>query len=321
MSGQKSVKAVRAEGDHRPLYIVSEDIDLLLEPWSKEKGLTLPDGIIFNALRQQMREKLEAIFPEACVLMVSSSEIVDPLHALLNSSPLPVISLDRSYTKQGLHLDCTRLTGRDLKQLGLGSRTQVGVDEQIRNLVPHLGDAKHVQLVDDVIFSGEGMVDIVERLNQQGIVVDRIVVGISINNGKNHILASCRTANPSITVESVVHFDNVIDEVCERDFYPGVPLSGRLLGEQITSGVRAVIPETGIPYLLPYSNPKEWATIPAEKSRDWSQFCLRQTRFLWYTIEKLSCATVMCEDLSRRPIFSERGVSITDHLDAMLKLI
>ena len=100
------------------------------------------------------------------------------------------------------------------------------------------------------------------------------------------------------TVQCVRAYSEVIDEICERDFYPGVSLSGRLLvgNENI-----------GLPYVLPFGNAEKWASIPTEWQEPFSQFCIQQTIRLFKAIEHCSGRIVRCCDLARKVIFLPIG--------------
>lgn len=91
-------------------------------------------------------------------------------------------------------------------------------------------------------------------------------------------------------VRCVRQYESVIDEVCERDFYPGVPLSGRTL-----FGAKNV----GVPYLLPFGKPGEWASMPTNWQVPFSAFCIQQTIRLFKEIERHSQRIVTCSDLGR----------------------
>ena len=160
-----------------------------------------------------------------------------------------------------------------------------------------------VALVDDVIFSGALLERIINLLSRINIQVPLICAGIGIGEGINRINGTKRE------IRCVRTYEEVIDEVCERDFYPGVPLSGRLLagGENI-----------GIPYLLPFGNPESWASIPSQQAANFSKFCLRQTISLFDEIERCSDKQVFCRNLGRKVIGLPMDARYTDALRKIL---
>ena len=86
-------------------------------------------------------------------------------------------------------------------------------------------------------------------------------------------------------------YNQVVDEVCERDFYLGIPYSGRSLmgGENF-----------GLSYILPFGNPEAWASIPNEYQKFFSIFCINQTIKLFEEIENSSNKIVDCSDIDRK---------------------
>lgn len=302
-------------------YVVSEDIKLLLSKWCKDMGFKLPDDVFFEAMRNRMRSKLQDIFSEYEVVFVSEKEITEPLSHLLENANAPIVSLDKIYTNQALSLDYTRLVNHQSEYLGLSSRTQKSISKQLDEIDSKLSDSRSIELVDDVIFSGDGIIDVISWFNQRGIKVERVIAGISIGNSSKKIISTCNLTNPSLIVESALHFEDVLDEICERDFYPGVPLSGRLIGTKNGENLMPIVPEIGASYILPYGNPSKWASIPQDRVKDWSYFCLEQTRTLWYIIEKLSSQQILCKDLPRRPPFFHDDLPVLECFDQMIASI
>src|SRR5205823_2993530 len=143
--------------------------------------------------------------------------------------------------------------------------------EQFRQLKV-LGVDKAV-LVDDVIFSGNLMSRVVASLGRVGIQIPVVCAGIAIQEGIDLL------AKKGIEVRAVRRYVNVIDEVCERDFYPGVPLCGRLVKEA---------ENTGAAYILPFGNPGKWASIPRKWQNPFSRFCIQQSIKLFEAIEEAS---------------------------------
>ena len=144
------------------------------------------------------------------------------------------------------------------------------------------------------------MARFVRLLKRMHIQVPCVCVGIGIAGGVRKLQAL------GCAVRCVRFYEAVIDEVCERDFYPGIPLSGRLVAK--SSNV-------GMPYILPFGRPKEWATIPEEWHRELSRFCLTQTIRLFTEIERHSGKIVASHLLPRQVHSLRNGVmSFTDAL-------
>jgi len=285
-------------------YVVSEDIGLLLGPWAREHRLTHPSEAFLRKLRGEMAEKLRSIFPANDIVFVGENDLRQGITSLAHSPRADrpeTVSLDRVYFHGDplLTLDTTRMIDPKLRQLSkLGSRTTEPLDSQFRRILRTLKDsaATAIQLVDDVVFSSGSITEIIQRFHAADVHVVRIVSGITIQQARQDLQSTFL----GIEVDSVREYEVVLDEICERDFYPGVPLSGRLIGE---NGIPAV-PEVGAPYLRPFGRPKDWASIPEPQEKEWSLFCIRQSIKLWQEVERLSGRSVHCDDLPRRP----RGV-------------
>ena len=269
---------------NQKLYVTSADIYLLMKKWVIQKHFVLPSREFFSQLRKEFSKYMRGIFPS--FELVSEEEICRGLADLVAKRDLPVISLDRVYFRSELNLEITRLVDRRGEDCGLGHRAgSPTIFRQIKNLQLQMRGLQEVALVDDVIFTGALLERIINLLSRINVRVPLICAGIGIAEGINRINGTKRE------IRCVRTYEEVIDEVCERDFYPGVPLSGRLLvgGENI-----------GVPYLLPFGNPESWASIPPEQTATFSKFCLHQTISLFDEIERRSGRVVLCRDLGRK---------------------
>jgi hypothetical protein len=265
-------------------YVVSADVFLLMKKWATQYGFVLPAQEFFCQLREGFSNYMRRVFPN--FELVSEDEISQGLTTLVAKSGLPVISLDRVYFDSDLNFEVARLVDEDGKDCGLGHRPGTPrLAKQIKTL--QTSGVQEVVIVDDVVFSGGLLERTIDLLSKIRIRVPIVCVGIGIAEGIDRIKDSKRE------VRCVRTYEEVIDEVCERDFYPGVPLSGRpLIGED----------NVGIPYLLPFGKPDSWASIPPVNTVDFSRFCLLQTVILFEEIERQSGRPVLCRDLGRKVI-------------------
>jgi hypothetical protein len=278
--GYSEIKEVKQECP----YVVSEDIVILLEKWSKTKNFTLPNQDFFKQLRLDFTNAMRKIFP--AYESVREIELSQGLNTLIKSNDIFSISLDRIYAQSNYNLDISRLVNNDGMDQGLGRRRDRSVLlEQFRNL-QKLGVRKAI-LVDDVIFSGKGLIRILDLLSKLRIEIPTIYAGIAIRDGIKLL------KNSGFNVQAVRVYEEVTDEVCERDFYPGVSFCGRSLNNN---------ENVGIPYILPFGNPEDWASIPKNMQIPFSKFCLNQSIKLFEEIEKSSGKYVYCSDLDRKVI-------------------
>jgi hypothetical protein len=262
-------------------YVVSEDISLLLSRWAGERGFNLPNKNFFEQLRNRFKGVFGQVFSN--FELVSESELTVGMNEIVRNTGLYPISLDRVYFRSNSALDITRMVDTDGQDRGLGRRIDSPtILEQFRKL--QSTGIKEVVVVDDVVFSGDLIRRVGDGLIRMGIEAPIICVGIGITEGVNKLNSYGKD------VRCVKQYPKVIDEICERDFYPGVPLCGRTLtGEK----------NLGVPYILPFGKPGRWASIPPEAEMPISRFCLEQTTELFQEIEEASKRYVRCCDLDR----------------------
>jgi len=285
-------------------YVVSEDLEFVLEQLTATCGFASPPEKSIAQLRNALKQKLQTIFGSA-VEMVTAISMRDGIEAALTQVPATPVSLDRLYVKCAHHIDMTRSVNMAL--CGCGETERCGsapLSVQVQALAAQ--GINDITLIDDVIFSGNGIMRLTELCMTHGIAVRAVVVGIAIGEGEQKIAAH------GIPVRAVYRYLRVIDEICERDFYAGLPLSGR----NVTEPTRNI----GAPYFLPFGKPCEWASVPAEHVETFSQFCIQQNIKLWRAIEVASNTTIQCGDLPRLPFGAPcNGKPFVSYLESLLR--
>lgn len=269
--------------DRRP-YVVSGDIRILLKQWAEQNGFKLPGDELFGKLREDFTLFMTQIFPG--FEFITEEELKEGLNILTKKDGLYPLSLDRVYCPSSFCIDIARQVDINGNDEGLGRRANSpSLLKQFRTL--EALKIKDISIVDDVIFSGEVIVRLGKALKRAGMRVKTIYAGIGITEGVTLLQKN------GYQVECVRTYDNVIDEICERDFYPGVPLSGRLVDPENN---------VGAPYLLPFGNPGKWASVPKKWQVPFSRFCLNQSIKLFEEIEKSSNKIITCLDVGRKVI-------------------
>jgi hypothetical protein len=270
------------------LFVVSQDLEQLLGDWCNRHGFRLIRGEL-DKYRRQISAVLKDVFPE--LELIDEGSLRSGLADLAANYHLPIISLDGVYLNSRWRLGLTRQVSYDGENLGLGPRFGwKSQPEQMRQLATSLLGSGHDEVViaDDVIFAGDLMSTIIQELAEQGIAVRAALAGVSIGQGAD------RLRNLGVTVQAVRDYDQVIDEVCERDFLPGAPFSGRTIAPH-----GAV--DAGLPYLQPFGHPIEWASVPAESAGEFSASCLEAAIELYRAIGQRSEREVRMRDLDRWP--------------------
>ncbi len=247
-------------------YVISLDVHLLLEKWAAQTGWRVPSAAFMRNLRVKWLHKLRTVLPTLTV--VSESTLRTGLQQQCNASVVPCVTLESCYvqTPFGLQLNRTVNTaGRDTGTFARNGSAALRV--QLRELKASCGT--NISLVDDVIYSGELVSRLIRLLRNDGFTIHEVIAGIGIGNGVMKVLGE------GVRVSCVQYYAEVIDQVCERDFFPRMPYSGRTL-----LGARNV----GVPYILPFGKPEQWASVPPEKAKMFSAFCLRATYLLYHEL-------------------------------------
>ena len=262
-------------------YVVSGDIYLLLSNWAKEKNFVLPEKEFFQKLRQEFRNYIQQIFP--LYEFISEEEILNHFHSATSRYNIPFVSLDPVYFPGDFPLSITRTVDANLIDCGLRHRfASPNLLNQLKTI--KASGQKEIGLIDDVIFSGVLAERVIKLLSRLGLKVIFVCAGVGINEGLNKISQSRNFSCARV-------YNDVIDEVCERDFYLGIPYSGRSL----------LSPKNiGLPYFLPFGKPTKWASIPEKKQKEFSLFCLKQSIFLFEEIEKISQKIITGSDIERQ---------------------
>ena len=204
---------------------------------------------------------------------------------------IPIVSLDKIYLNEDeenvIFLDCTRLNGSSKLVSRNNSNDFSSVDEQVKKISEKLKvmGLNQIILVDDVVFSGSVLSSVIELFKNNGISVIGIRSAVATTN-------SFKRFNNELGLGLKCKYllgEEVIDQICERDFYFGIPQSG------------ISILEDGIiykaPYFRPFGNPVERASIPKEYENYFSKGCLKRSIWLWNEIERLSDKSFYISDL------------------------
>lgn len=288
-------------------YVISADVKTSLTSWADNTGYTVPKPDYFKGMLGDMRSVLRGYFPD--VEIITEEILSEGLRELSGMNGLTIVSLDRFYTN-GIsnitgYVDFTRSVDTTLTSTGLVSRTPVPIDTQIQKVSAGIDKTSPITLLDDVIFGGDTMLEIVDRFAAYGIKTANVIAGIAVDEGITKLNKA------GIRVDAVITYQTVIDEICERDFVVGAPNSGRtiVIGNKIY----------GVPYLLPFGKPFDWASIPKEKEQEFSLFCITQAAVLWEKIDRQSSATVPNRALAKSIYGIDDDRSVADALKNIKK--
>jgi hypothetical protein len=290
-------------------YVVSADVVGLFTDWAKKHDYTAPSDQYIADYNLELQTALESATGTQ-VEVVTEDEINQGLTSLMDSAKYPVISLDRTYAQDhpaiAGHIDVTRTVNEDREQLGEFPRFGFPtLEEQLRAL--HTPEESPIVLVDDVIFTGGTIVERIDQLRAVNRPVEGIIAGIGIRKGLEKIEAA------GVSVECVREYEEVYDEVCERDYFAGTPFSGRAMHN-------ADGRHWGLTYAEPFGDAAEWASIPVESVHRFSQTCVRIAFDLWRETERLSGVIIPANTVPRRIPLLDGDTSISVKLEQCLEM-
>lgn len=203
---------------------------------------------------------------------------------------IPIVSLDSVYLdsndKDIIFLDCTRLDGSSDLVSRINPNDKDSVNRQIKSISDLLkkNGSTSIILADDVVFSGSVLRSVSSIFRKNGINVVGIRACVSTDSAYSEF-----SKLPLGIKCGCLMGPNVIDQICERDFYFGVAQSG------ISVNKDGVIYKA--PYFKPFGDPVERASIPEENSDTFSKNCIIRSLALWDRIEKLSGREILIKDL------------------------
>lgn len=285
-------------------YVISQDVGLLVSSWGLKSGFSVPRESYFKGMTLDLENTLKTIFP--VVDVIKSDELMKGMTSMVEGCDLPVVSLDRCYINKNIRnvcgfLDVSRCVNEKLEKFGISGRNIGGIDAQLDKICATLKpNEKKIAIADDVLFEGKTHKFVSDLFKNRGVEVGKVIVGVSIGDGKSLL------ENQGIKVLSLINYESVIDEICERDFSAGVPFSGRTV--LTNEGVY------GAPYFLPFGKPEEWASIPTERVKQFSEYCLESSVKLWQNIEKRSKKKISTEEVPKRIFGLMKSDSIVDAL-------
>ena len=202
----------------------------------------------------------------------------------------PIISLDQIYIEPNnniVFLDCTRLDGSSELVSRNNPNDLNSVERQIRLIASSLQE-KTIVIADDVVFSGNVLKKVITLFDKYGIKTLGIRSAIATKEGYDYF-------NKTLPLGLKCGYllgENVIDQICERDFYFGIAQSGISIKKD-GSIYKA-------PYFRPYGNPVERASIPDKYEEFFSKGCTIRSLALWKRIEELTGREILVRDLPER---------------------
>lgn len=277
----------------------------------QERGMIIPSKDEINFLRENFKKDVNRIF-EGQVEIIEEEDMEGYMYEVLKSSEnLPIVSLDRVYLydknkiKQDVYfIDCTRIDNSK-ELIPRKENNAISVSKQIEIISQKLKETEqtNILLFDDVVFSGNVLKNIINQFNRNNISVQGIRACISTEEAYKYFN---KNMDKGLKCGCLLG-TNVIDQVCERDFYFGIAQSGITAIDK-----KGIIRKT--PYFKPYGNPVERASIPEEYEDFFSNGCLLRSLYLWKKIEDNTGRRIYVRDLPEKIINTNEKERILDVL-------
>lgn len=295
-------------------YLLVLDLPEMMEAYERV-GLEIPDISFFQGCQQRLIKKLWEIMPDYSLEMIEANKltnkIVSLLHDLLTVTPEAVVvsTVGAVAAKTNGHcLQINRVIDPTGKTLGVGARPGNNSLLSQFDEIKERFAKKPVVLVEDGSFSGSTMKCMIEICSAMQIEIKCIAIGFLFSPAMEAILKVFPREKDILFWRK----GNFVDWMPDHDFFPFVPNSGKVIGfpyaTKLMNFNMPVYLHSGVslckPYVLPYGNPVEWASIPEERAKEFSVFCLRETREIFHEMERLN----------RRPITLEHIIGTYPHV-------
>ena len=339
----------------RQKYLVTSDLSVLVRRWAESSGFHVPGREFFREIHSALEDELRRIFdPQGIeVEFLSWGTMKGRMLDLIEdkSEGLPIISLDPVYVENpDMRFHTNRLQGwskrgRTWTDLGNGPRPNAGmIATQITRISQHSAlferDQKRVVVVDDGVWTGRTFFALQELLKEHEIEVAKFLVGLHIQQANSAITLD----SPIIPAEKgLFKVGEIVEWVCERDFFLGVDYSGRTIGRNSEGGGfngsssgaeknyypnQPMAGNYGAPYVLPLGAPQLWASIPRSEVKQFSRVCLELARQLYNAIETETARVlgygrpVLVRDLARPPFFYRHpDYSVLREIETSMKIL
>lgn len=332
------------------VYCVSKDLESLMGKWCVDNELCGLPATYYKYLQKELRVDLAKCFDSNTKVWFPSPRHNSFKHLFRGCGAREEpkhefwVALDPIFVQNpNFHLEVTRIFDSKGRWLGIGARPREGGPRNQRRQTPSsLEDVlkkfclsgqnrapKRLVIADDGTHRGASIKYALEKIRAVfgtdtaligNLPEYEVRVGFCSLESFSTIGAYCNSSNwhakPLRFWPGQVFPSSLVDWVCERDFYVGVPRSGQTIGKETKYGYpmpykRAV----GLPYLWGWGNIRAGASIE-ENQWEFSRRLTTRSIMLWKAIEKKNpnIGSLLVGHLPRFPrqlCYQEAGM---DHL-------
>lgn len=285
-----------SQGASKQNYILSLDLGEKLESF-RHIGIRTPGP--YDAFTQDIQTELgnalqDAMPPDTTVVPVYMRDLADSVIGAASRvskglvDPVIVSTCPEIASPSGgVDLEINRLFDSKGRSMGLGPRPgNPPVEQQIMQKVHQLV-GRDVVVVEDGIFSGVTMQNVAKKLQDRKIRVAAMVAGFKCISSTLSWLS-----HSDYELTTTNDYGDVVDWIPDHDFLPFVPGGGKVLGVDFNGKVYPFYDHQkvsyAVPYIRPYGDTANWASIPADKTQEFSRRCIDLTRGLFKELVKLN---------------------------------
>ena len=292
---------------HRPngkFYIITNDLGARVESL-RTLGLKTPDADdhLFVSFHDETKRLIAGYLPDVQVISYDMRSLAEQvwmeaikLQGTIKDAVVISTCVELASSRRGHILEANRVFDEHGKMIGLGPRPgNTSLQSQI-NGVSAVVNGSPVVLAEDGAFTGDTIVTLLRLFKKRRVTVSVVVVGICFPGAKEAIE---KEFDGKICVISEI--DHPYEWMPDHDFIPFAPNCGRVFGgsfgEEILPHYTHESFSYCFPYVLPFGDPVEWASIPKEHAPNFSAFCLEQSLSLFCRLDEMNGKKIRMIDL------------------------
>ncbi len=285
-----------------PPYVVTNDLEIVFGALTNAR-FTRPESALIAEAANRIVQSLKKNFTQ--VDNIEAQRITCFLKDCVRGADMPVVSLTGLLTSDdvAVALNFSRSLVARKNAAGKLILTEAGIQprfrdsgslsEQFTNAMKIIRTRADVAIADDVVFSGGTILKMAERLEAQGLNVRKVFASVAMEKSINAL----KERNIEVVADYI--YQDVLDEVCMRDFMVGAPGGGRNI--ILDNGVYA-----SAPYIRPFGKIEDWASITGTAAAAHSKVCLETAADFWEQIKNRDGQSVKFGDLAK-PVLSCRS--------------
>ncbi len=285
-------------------YVITNDLGERIEGL-RSLGLKTPKATdhIFLEFHRKIKSAIETALPQLKVVSFDMKRLADDVWAEAvrvqrNLKDAIVISSCAEFAtaRRGHTIEINRIANQNGVPIGLGPRPGAVTLEKQLNGIASVTDGNPVVLVEDGIFTGSTLVYLLNQLRNRRVNVVAITAGICFP----HAIERLRK---EFTGELVIvqEVEKPYDWVPDHDFVPFAPNCGRVFGGPFGDDMLPYYTHDSLsycfPYVLPFGDPVDWASIPEEHAYSFSRTCLDEACGIFHVLDKLNDRKITPMDL------------------------